>query len=135
MKTFFKYVTGRHLAKYAVAVGMIAGLYSCKREITKPELLSNYEENNFSEIFKSYWGGINTHYLFWDKDQTNWDSIYRAYKPKFDSLDMRNYSDTVLNQCFQYMVDMTKNLQDGQYFTQLWTGGNFRFDDSLYKGY
>ena len=78
---------------------------------------------------------MNTNYLYWDKDTVNWDGIYKTYKPKFDSLDAVPYSDTSMNKCFQYMADMTKDLKDGQYALQLWNGGDFRFEDSLYKGY
>jgi len=33
------------------------------------------------------------------------------------------------------MADMTKDLKDGQYALQVYSGGNFNFDDSLYKSY
>ena len=135
IKTFFKYCIRRQFLMYVVAAGMIVGLYSCKHDIPKRELLSNYEVNNFSELFKVFWQGMNSNYLFWDKETMNWDNMYREYKPKFDSLDMRPYSDTTMNICFQYMADMTKDLKDGQYALQLWNGGDFRFEDSLYKSY
>ena len=135
MKTFFKYWSRRNVWIYTTAIVMIVGLYSCKRDISKRELLSNYEINNYSELFNAFWNGMNTNYLFWDKETVNWDSMYRAYKPKFDSLNLRPYSDTTNNLCFQYMADMTKNLKDGQYALQVWNGGDIRLDDSLYKGY
>jgi hypothetical protein len=114
---------------------MMVGLYSCKRDIPKRELLSNYEVVDFSEAFKVFWTGINTNYLFWDQESVNWDSMYLAYKPRFDSLDKVPYSDTSLNKCFQYMADMTKDFKDGQYALQLYSGGDYRFEDSLYKSY
>jgi len=135
IKTFFKYCIRRQFLMYVVAGGMIVGLYSCKKDIPKRELLSNYEVNDFSELFKVFWEGMNSNYLFWDKDTVNWDNMYRVYKPKFDSLNLRPYSDTTMNICFQYMVDMTKDLKDGQYALQLLNGGDFRFEDSLYKSY
>ncbi|MBO9203918.1 MULTISPECIES: S41 family peptidase [Niastella] len=121
--------------KYTVVVGLFAGLYSCKREIPKRELISNYEINDFSELFHVFWTGLNTNYQFWDVETVNWDSMYRVYKPKFDSLNLRPYSDTTTNLGFQYMADMTKDLKDGQYVLQLWSGGDYRFEDSLYKSY
>jgi hypothetical protein len=114
---------------------MIVGLYSCKRDIPQRELLSNYEMNTYDELFKSFWTGMNTNYVFWDQETVDWDNMYRVYKPKFDSLDLRTYSDTTVNLSFQYMADMTKDLKDGQYALQMWSGGDFRFEDSLYKGY
>src|SRR5689334_16108768 len=94
---------------------LITGLHSCKRDITKKELLYDHEVMTYSDAFEVFWKGINSHYLFWDQETLNWDSVYHAYKPKFDSLDKRKYSDTTANLCFQYMVDMTRNLKDGQY--------------------
>jgi carboxyl-terminal processing protease len=134
IKIDFKKISQR-LSLYIVAGVLVAGLFSCRKNIEKRELLSNYEENNFSELFKSFWQGMNTNYLYWDQETVDWDNMYRTYKPKFDSLDIRRYSDTTMNLCFQYMADMTKDLKDGQYALQLWNGGDFRFEDSLYKGY
>ena len=134
IKIDFKKISQR-LSLYIVAGVLVAGLFSCRKNIEKRELLSNYEENNFSELFQSFWQGMNTNYLYWDQETVDWDNMYRTYKPKFDSLDIRRYSDTTMNLCFQYMADMTKDLKDGQYALQLWNGGDFRFEDSLYKGY
>ena len=72
---------------------------------------------------------MNSNYLFWDQETVNWDSMYRAYKPKFDSLDMQPYTDTTQNRCFQYMADMTKDLKDGQYALLFWPGGDVYFED------
>ena len=132
--TFFNYSPSSRL-KLAAIVLMLATLVSCKREILKPEPISSFEGNTYGEVFQAFWQGINSNYLFWDAETVNWDSMYRAYKPKFDSLDMLRFSDTTNNQCFQYMADMTKNLKDGQYALQLWNGGDYNFEDSLYKSY
>ena len=134
IKIYFKKVSQR-LSLYIVAGVLVAGFFSCRKNIEKRELLSNYEENNFSELFQSFWQGMNTNYLYWDQETVDWDGMYRTYKPKFDSLDLVPYSDTTMNKCFQYMADMTKDLKDGQYGLLLSNGGDFRFEDSLYKGY
>lgn len=134
-KSFFKYGAGRQLLITAVLGLLITGLYSCKRDIPRRELLSNYELNNYGEVFKVFWNGMNSNYQFWDQETVNWDSMYLAYKPRFDSLDMRPYSDTTQNLSFQYMVDMTKSLKDGQYALLVWGGGDYRFEDNLYKSY
>jgi len=67
MKPFFKYSTARNLKIAAISL-TIVGLFSCKREIVKPELLSNVEGNNYGEVFQTFWNGMNSHYLFWDKE-------------------------------------------------------------------
>ncbi len=123
------------MAKFAAVCLILVGLFSCKREIPERELLSNYEGNSYAEVFKVFWNGMNSNYLFWDKETVNWDSMYRAYKPKFDSLDMQPYTDTSQNRCFQYMADMTKDLKDGQYALLFWSGGDLNFEDHLYKSY
>lgn len=134
IKIYFNYCCISKLKLAAIAV-ILLGVYSCKREVMKRELLSNYEANTYSEAFEVFWNGINSNYLFWDQETINWNNVYNVYKPKFDSLDKRRYSDTTMNLCFQYMVDMTKDLKDGQYALQFWSGGDFRLDDSLYKSY
>src|SRR5688572_6572735 len=127
MTSKIKYSTGG-LVKYTSLCLIIAALCSCKREIPERELLSNYEANNYAEVFKVFWNGMNSNYLFWDQEATDWDSVYRAYKPKFDSLDLQSYSDTTQNRCLQYLSDMTKNLKDGQYALLFWAGGDFHFE-------
>jgi len=127
-------ITGRSKGWMLLLAALLA-LTSCKREILKPELLSNYEGNSLGEMFQAFWSGMNSNYLFWDEETIDWDSVYRAYKPKFDSLDQLAYTDTVMNRAFQYMVDMTSDLKDGQYALQFWPGGDFSFEDSLYKSY
>ena len=131
---FSKNITS-HKMRMILVMAVLVGLVSCKREILKPELNSNLEGNTYGEVFQSFWKGINSNYLFWDAETVNWDSMYRVYKPKFDSLDQRRYSDTTTNICFQYMADMTKNLRDGQYALMVWQGGNYYFEDSFYKSY
>ncbi len=135
MKTYINNSTSK-LAKLTAVVLILVGAFSsCKREILSRELLSNYEANNYGEVFNVFWNGMNSNYLFWDEETIDWDSMYRAYKPKFDSLDMQPYSDTTTNRCFQYMADMTKDLKDGQYALLFWSGGNIYFENNLYKNY
>lgn len=118
-----------------ICIALLIGSSACKREVPKMELLTNYEGTSYESTFQAFWTGINSKYVFWDIDPVNWDSMYTAYKPKFDSLDLRQYSDTTQNLCFQYMVDMTKNLVDAQYTLQFGGGGNYLFQDSLFKSY
>jgi len=135
MKTYINNATCK-LAKYAAIVVILVGTFSsCKREILSRELLSNYEANTYGEVFKVFWNGMNSNYLFWDEEKVDWDSIYYAYKPKFDSLDVQPYSDSTTNRCFQYMADMTKDLKDGQYAFLFWPGGDVNFEGKLYKNY
>ena len=133
MKKYINYSTGR-LAKLAATCLILVGLFSCKRDMNR-ELLSNYEANNYGEVFNVFWNGMNSNYLFWDQETVNWDSMYHIYKPKFDALDSEGYTETTQNRCFQYMADMTKDLKDGQYALQYWAGGDINFEDQQYKSY
>jgi carboxyl-terminal processing protease len=123
------------MTKFAAICMIVTGLFSCKREILTREPLSNYEANTYAEVFKVFWNGMNSNYLFWDKESIDWDSVYRLYKPKFDSLDRQEYSDTIQNRCFQFLADMTKDLKDGQYSLLFWPGGDVYFENKLYKSY
>ncbi len=42
-----------------------------------------------AEQFDILWNNINTGYVFWDVDQTNWDEVYEKYMPQFEALDLR----------------------------------------------
>ncbi len=122
--------------RYIAIALVLLGLSSCQREnLTKRNLLSDYEVQSYGEMFEVFWKGINTNYVYWAQDPLNWDSIYTVYRPRFDSVDKVNAKDgiTAQNMAFQYLVDMTKDLKDGNYLLQINDGGDFTFADSLYR--
>lgn len=43
----------------------------------------------YAEQFDVLWNNINTGYVFWDVDSTDWDAVYEKYMPQFEALDMR----------------------------------------------
>ena len=123
--------------RYIAIALVLLGATSCQREnLVKRNLLSDYEVQSYGEMFEVFWKGINTNYVYWAQDPLNWDSIYTAYKPRFDSADQVNAKDGIAaqNMAFQYLVDMTKNLKDGNYLLQVNGGGDFTFADSFYRG-
>jgi hypothetical protein len=110
---------------------------SCRKDnIVKRDLISDYEISSYSEMFQVLWKGINTNYVYWAQDPLNWDSVYTVFKPRFDSVDRLAKKDQIAaqNMAFQCMVDMTKNLKDGNFAMQLGGGGDYTFQDSAYKG-
>lgn len=126
----------RWLLAAVCMVFMLLSLGSCRRDnITKRNLLSDYEVQSYADMFQVFWKGINENYVYWEQDPLNWDSIYTLYKPKFDTIDLLATTDQVSaqNKVFQYMVDMTKTLKDGNYVLQLNGGGDYTFADSSYK--
>ncbi len=56
---------------------------------------------------------MNSRYVFWKEDSTDWDAMYAKYKPLFDELDMYKTQD--LKNSVQYFREMTAKLIDGHY--------------------
>ena len=98
-------------AIYIAITCFITIVASCKK--TGPIQTNVTEPKSFSEIFETFWNKMNTGYVYWDIDQTNWDSIYREYKPKFEQLNIGNKTD--LQTSVQYFDDITQNLIDSHY--------------------
>ncbi|XOD69675.1 MAG: hypothetical protein ACMUEM_03590 [Flavobacteriales bacterium AspAUS03] len=42
-----------------------------------------YQPQNYEDLFKYVWEGLNRNYVFWDIDLTDWDAVYRKYPPQF----------------------------------------------------
>ena len=55
---------------------------------------SNLAYSTYAEQFDVLWNNINTGYVFWDVDTTDWDQVYEEYMPKFEDLDARVKSGT-----------------------------------------
>src|SRR5436305_15203845 len=81
---------------------------ACRKEISNVETPESYIGGSFSDVFKAFWNGMNNNYVFWDIDTTNWDNMYKIYKPVFDSLDINKASD--VKKSVQYFRDMTDGL-------------------------
>jgi hypothetical protein len=90
---------------------------SCRKEIPVANRPYDYLRNDFASVFESFWTGMNNNYIFWDIDPTDWDAIYKTYKPKFTVLDIKKDEDVV--KAYQYLVEMTKDLVDGHYAVQI----------------
>jgi hypothetical protein len=56
---------------------------------------------------------MNTNYVYWDIDTTNWNAMYNTYKPIFAQLNLNNNAD--LTKSVQYFQAMTDGLIDGHY--------------------
>lgn len=55
--------------------------------------------STYAEQFDVIWNNINTGYVFWDVDETDWDEVYERFIPQFEALDLRVESgDTVSTQ-------------------------------------
>jgi hypothetical protein len=69
---------------------------------------------NFSEVYEDFWIKMNTNYVYWDIDSTNWDLLYVQYKPLFAQLNLQNSND--VKKSVGYFKEMTKDLIDNHYY-------------------
>lgn len=104
-------------------------LFSCREE--NPAVFNPQDEKQFTswdDVFESFWNGMNYSYAFWDVDPTDWDAVYREYKPRFQNLKFNNSQDSTT--VAKLFIEMTDNLIDHHYSIflykpdkQVW-GGN-----------
>jgi hypothetical protein len=89
-------------------ISVLAG--SCKKNISLPY---TGQAGSLPQVFEAYWNKMNTNYVYWDMDTTDWDEVYRLYKPKFASLDINKQKD--VDSAVGYFRQMTAGLIDGHY--------------------
>lgn len=92
---------------------IISSFSSCRKDITPVNAPQNYTGNNFSDVFESFWNGMNNNYVFWSIDSTNWDRVYTTYKPLFAKLNLLDTTDN--NTALNYFQQMTAGLIDSHY--------------------
>ncbi len=96
----------------ALFVGVL--LFSCREE--NPAVLNPQDESAFKswdDVFESYWNGMNYSYVFWSVDPTDWDAVYREYKPRFQELEFKNSEDSATVK--ELFAEITENLIDQHY--------------------
>lgn len=86
-------------------------LASCKEHLASP--VYNDSVNSFTGIFDLFWNKMNTNYVYWDIDTTNWNEVYYQYKPLFEKLHINNDSD--IRKSVDYFKNMTSGLIDSHY--------------------
>src|SRR6202034_3630800 len=92
------------------AAGVSLLLAGCRKTISSSPEAADYPGDNYPDIFQSFWNGMNTNYVFWGIDTTNWDNMYTVYKPLFDQLSIFDSQDESLAE--QYFDQMTQGLID-----------------------
>ena len=83
-------------------------LAACKKDPENP--VSNQPPSTFSQAFDEFWNDMNVNYVYWDIDTTNWDAIYRQYKPLFSALQLGDTADPARS--VGYFHAMTDGLID-----------------------
>jgi hypothetical protein len=82
----------------------------------EPELKKTETPQNFSEIFETFWRKMNSNYVYWDIDSTDWNKTYREYKNVFSTLDVNNDADVYRS--VDHFRKITEKLTDGHFSIQ-----------------
>lgn len=83
-------------------------LMACKKNIPSP--INDQPAASFAQVFDEFWNELNVNYVYWDIDTTNWDAMYRQYKPAFGNLKIGDTAD--LSASIGYFKKMTGGLID-----------------------
>jgi len=119
----------RTIAVCCAVCGLLA-FASCRKTIASQPEATSYPGDNYPDVFQGFWNGMNNNYVFWGIDTTNWDNMYKVYKPLFDQLTVFDSSHEALAE--QYFSQMTKGLIDSHYTLEFMTTGN-EFQPSEYR--
>src|SRR5580692_2192058 len=95
---------------FVCTAGAFLLLAGCRKTISSAPEATDYPGDNYPDIFQSFWNGMNTNYVFWGIDTTNWDHMYTVYKPLFDNLTLFDSPHEALAE--QYFAQMTGGLID-----------------------
>lgn len=113
---------------YKILLSIAVLLSSCRED--NPAILNPQDQKElrtWGEIFDSYWNGMNYSYAFWDVDPTDWDEVYKKYKPRFEALETGNSEDsTTVTELF---TEITENIIDHHY-----AFGLYKYDPSEVSG-
>lgn len=118
---FFK---NKFLLLIAFSLVIAFSFSSCRKDLTASNNAQNYPGDSYPDLFQAFWSGMNSNYVFWGIDSTDWDKMYTTYKPLFDNLKTFNNTNETLAE--QYFAEMTKGLIDSHYnLTFELTGNSF----------
>lgn len=116
MKTTYQFLY-RNMFRIAFGILTTATISSCRKELPQINQPERYISWNFSEVFEAYWNGMNNNYVFWDIDPTNWDDVYKKYKPLFAKMNINDSTD--VRKSYTYFKEMTSQLVDSHYILKI----------------
>ncbi len=102
----------------------------CRKTIASSPEATSYPGDNYPDVFQSFWTGMNNNYVFWGIDTTNWDNMYKVYKPLFDQLTV--FDSAHESKAEQYFSQMTQGLIDSHYTLEFMLTGN-AFSPAQYR--
>jgi len=123
MKKILFFLTRLSILGYCFFI--LINFTSCRKDLAQVNAPQNYPGNNFSDIFESFWNGMNNNYVFWSIDTTNWDQVYKTYKPLFAKLNLLDSTDNAT--AMNYFQTMTAGLVDSHYNLTFTTLNNQQF--------
>src|SRR5580698_2356601 len=89
------------IARRMIIIGVVLPAWvafsSCHRDLPGHGASTGDTAKNFSAIFEDYCNGMNVNYVVWAIDTTDWDRVYRTYKPLFANLHRYDSSDVLLS--------------------------------------
>ena len=71
----------------AIIATLVAGCRPKGDVYFDPNDPMNMQYTTYAEQFDAIWRGMNTHYMFWSEDSTDWDAVYKEMLPRFQELD------------------------------------------------
>lgn len=81
----------RQLLKITLAIAAIAlSLLSCKKDQVEDPNVTEYRTD--LQQFEAVWNGLNTAYVLWPIDDTDWDAVYEHYHPIFEEMEGQSNS-------------------------------------------
>ena len=76
------------------------------------------ESRQYKEDFEFFWKTIREDYCYWDKKQTNWDSVKSFYSPKFETISSRAgfvlLLEKVFNELYDHHASLSTNIRESQ---------------------
>src|SRR5437868_3956503 len=104
-------------------VVMVSGLIlACTEMLPSINAPANYSGSNYDELFEAFWNGMNTNYVYWSNDPTNWDSVYTKYKPLFKRL--TSFDEGNNEKAEKYFTEMTSKIIDSHFSLTFQLSGN-----------
>lgn len=124
----------KHLHVYIIALAAVCLFVACRKDLPEINDPANTISGNFSEVFDSYWNGMNNNYVFWDIDTTDWDRVYKQYKPLFAKLNLSDSTD--VRKGYTYFKEMSAGLVDSHYdltFNDSWLKDSFSINPAYQR--
>lgn len=96
-------------------------------------LIIRDEDNlkNFGDYFDFFWIKMNQNYSYWDIDKSNWDSLYKVFKPRFSKLNIN--SDEDKKKSISFFKQLTSSFVDSHFLITF--QDKAVLDSSIYPSY